>query len=488
MLQKNEYLEFIDTYGEDKCVCCLEDMESNGEWEGIAYRWSGTAYEICELKKAKGPEDHMCLSCSKNCKDRKKYYIKCLHVSKVRDLCVKINKENQESVYTRSSVFAHFQCMRQEMIVLDKLKYTSAYLVPPKYRFNKELAGVIYPYWGKSLSHFLQEALSGLDEKKQLMLKEKLIQQILYGIKSYAVLPEKLVHRDLKPENIRIQDLEDGDILVSIIDFDWMHMGSQENDPFARISGGTSGFAHPKSFAKNEEGELTEYPSIRWDLYSAALLCYNILEGRKHFSNEEIEYTANAKNSQGYWNDDTIGFVLRNLTKTRDILCRLETEEDGIGYYNELYRILQKMMGEDRHYKNQYQDIDEVIEDYEKYLKNRYKKNYLKYFKVNYYLKNDDIRYFCDDVIQIRCRKIVDAQTTVEQYILLAEYDAATLLLDEEKTVVFYCVGDKQLRATLLADQWRWSDCEEKHYFIDGYATAENQEQNAILQIDCQIM
>ena len=121
-------------------------------------------------------------------------------------------------------------------------------------------------------------------------LRFDLIRQLLFGMRDYMEDEEGAlyVHRDLKPENIRVQVWEDENHIVRqqlrILDFDFL-LGMGEMPE----RGGTAGYTHPELYFGTGLGHTDPQKRYSWDLYSAGMLIYYILEGKEHFSEDEFE-------------------------------------------------------------------------------------------------------------------------------------------------------------------------------------------------------
>lgn len=443
--------------GEIKKYLRYEEEAENVSKQG--YRTAGTAFEVCREEIAGEKE---CMFCSQNCEQRKKYYIKCIDIQKLKYQMKKMGKNS----FKKSQFYVHLCCMERERQLADQLKeiLVSAYLVPPKYIFDigegeetrkAELKGTAYPYRGKSWSQVLRECRGSMDIGELFLLKERVIFQLLHAVKALHQLPGNLVHRDLKPANMRVEQLGEnyfGEILVSIIDWDWVNIGNEVNDPFADICGGTSGFAHPRSFVKNDDQILDASPSKRWDYYSAALTIYYILEEKYHFYRQEH-----------YW-ESKDAFVLRDMPNTRNYLQSCcGRKEQGEKCYELLKSILQKMMGENQEYQNQYADIQDAIRDFEQYIVWRYGRSHSRDFQIKYLLGQSDQRYCTERLTSISCRYRSEKTAEKEWFYVLAERDAVTLELDGKQIAVLYTTGDKNLQGLILAEGWNWKTDSDIH-------------------------
>ena len=430
----------------EKFFCYLKDVDDE-----LDYRKTGIAYEACsELVEGR----RKCAACLENCQETKKYYIKAIDKQKLTEKRRQLGKQKFE----HSEYYVYLCCHLKErdLVALLRDELIPAYLVPPQYIFNlpegesrnAKITGTAYPYRGRSWQEVLRECRGIMKPEEFLLLKEKIIFQLLYAVKALHQLPGDLVHRDLKPSNITIEKTDGSydDLLVSIIDWDWVCIKESADDPFADIAGGTSGFAHPNSLIRNQKGILSAIPSRRWDYYSAALTIFYIFEERYHF-----------KENEAYWEDQR-AFSLREMPKTKKYLDECcKDEAQSLECAQMLRRILQKMMGEDLEYRNQYQDIQEAVDDFEQYLYVRHGREFSQYFCSRYLLHNSDQRYCRDHLMQICCR-YKNGVKSENFYYVLAERDAVTVELEGKKTVILCRCGTENLYGFLLSDDWNWSD------------------------------
>ena len=134
----------------------------------------------------------------------------------------------------------------------------------------------------------LERDKKGLNEAYRLRFD--LIRQLLFGMRDYME-DEKgalYIHRDLKPENIRVQVREGEKHIIrqqlSILDFDFL-LGPDEMPQ----RGGTAGYTHPDLYFGTGLDHTDPQTRFSWDLYSAGMLIYYIMEGKDHFSEEEFD-------------------------------------------------------------------------------------------------------------------------------------------------------------------------------------------------------
>ncbi len=427
-----------------KYLCYEKDEDTDFD-----YRRTGYAYEVC-CERADGKKE--CAGCEENCAENKRYYIKYIDISKLKQEKLKLRDG-----FLHSNPYVHLCCIGKERELADLLKneLIPAYLVPPKYIFDLSFQqsketwkGTAAPYRGVPWQQVMRECRGSMKQNDFFLLKEKVIFQFLQAIKALHQTPGNLVHRDLKPSNITIEKTGASygdDLLVSIIDWDWVCIGASANDPFADIAGGTGGFAHPKSLIRDRNGKLNAVPSKRWDFYSAALTIYYILEERCHFDEREKDY----------WKRES-AFALKEMPKTKENLqISCESEKEMESCYIQLRNMLQKLMGEDLEYRNQYQDIQDAIDDFEQYLIVRHGKGYEKDFYARYLLHNSDNRYCSENLMQIYCRYGKDEKEK-NRYYVLAERDAVTIEQNGEKIAILYRTGTETLYGFLLSDQWKW--------------------------------
>ncbi len=406
-----------DTELEAKRVEFDEENSNNTvAYEGYQYRWINKEADI----------------------DGKRYVIKYLETR----ICERaIHRYEMESVGINP---AHYKnAMFNEANVAYGLKGTLPYLLPPSYvimdklRGEKEYFGVAYPYCENSWNAFCQQNIErGTEPAIRIKRKEKAILQILYGIKDYA--EKGYIHRDIKPDNIRVEidDENNENFLVRLIDYDWAVNLEGRNEAFDEIVGGSTGYAHPYSCWS----EARERPCIQWDLYSAALLFWYIIEDTHHFNEDEREFYLLEENESMAFDLKDMSELKRNFTSER---------------YDELYEILKKMMGKPS-YRGQYSNIQSAINDYERYLKKYYGQEYLSYFSNRYYLKNDDFRFFLGSVKKIKFKYESDNGSVEEDYILLAEREAFAYSPENiNEKIILLCRVEEDVYIHILNENWK---------------------------------
>lgn len=123
---------------------------------------------------------------------------------------------------------------------------------------------------GKSLAQHLQS-------RRSFALREigEIIRQLLAGL-GYAHA-RGVIHRDVKPPNILLND--DGQIKIT--DFGIARIDTSTLTQIGEVMG-SPGYMSPEQFAGNEI-------DARSDIYSAGVIAYELLTGRKPFSGSNVE-------------------------------------------------------------------------------------------------------------------------------------------------------------------------------------------------------
>ncbi len=135
----------------------------------------------------------------------------------------------------------------------------------------------------EDLAYIVMELVNGKSLYEHLQNKAKfdlaeigeIIRQLLDGL-GYAHA-QGVVHRDIKPSNILIND--DGRIKIS--DFGIAHLDSSSLTQVGEIMG-SPGYMSPEQFTGEE-------PDARTDIYSAGVIAYELLTGRKPFTGSNVE-------------------------------------------------------------------------------------------------------------------------------------------------------------------------------------------------------
>ena len=476
-----------------------EGCENRGEVQGQAYRWCAKAYEVCE-ELANGSKN--CQECTLDCKNRKGFVIKYCNPTKMQGL-MKTSKDTR----AKSRIRCHMQGIRREAEVKQWLEDSPAYLNPPKYKIRvtkkdkqnpeltEDLIGVAYPWRDFTVTQYLANVANGYSGEELQRLKYNLILQILYGIHAYA--KKGYVHRDLKPANIMVEHVGSNP-LIAIIDYDWMHGETLEKrGEVAEMPGGTLGYGYPKSFhvrtiegKKGSRNVLCEGANVKWDFYSAALIAYEILEGRPHFEQNELGLSDEAdpkkeqesmENETCYYKEEKLGYTLKPMPVTKKAMAHLGQDES----YEELRRVLQKMMGNadgSGSYNLTKKGLD-VIEDFENMLKKMYGKKYLSYFESGYVLKNQDERYVGENLLRVKCT-IEDSCKKEEQHYLLAPRDVITICYEEQPIFALYRTGENKPELFMLTEdkEWKWtSGC--KNGILKSIALLENKAEGVKLEV-----
>lgn len=151
-------------------------------------------------------------------------------------------------------------------------------------RLTHPRIAAIYDYGeDDELAYIVMELVNGKSLYEHLQNKAKfdlaeigeIIRQLLDGL-GYAHA-QGVVHRDIKPSNILIND--DGRIKIS--DFGIAHLDSSSLTQVGEIMG-SPGYMSPEQFTGEE-------PDARTDIYSAGVIAYELLTGRKPFTGSNVE-------------------------------------------------------------------------------------------------------------------------------------------------------------------------------------------------------
>lgn len=182
-----------------------------------------------------------------------------------------------------------------------------------------------------------QKGIMGDTWNQKLKVCHKIAMKFLYGIDHYMSIyrSDPVIHRDLKPENLMVSP--DGSV-VKIVDFDWVHLhDSNQTLLQRREQRGTPGYVDPRYW----NGYI---PSKAMDIYSAGLVLFFLYTGTHHFhDNEEIQHQLVG---------DDYAYTLKEMP----------------GIDPEIRRIIARMIAPEG---ERYEDIREVIDDMEAFLRSR---------------------------------------------------------------------------------------------------------------------
>lgn len=216
---------------------------------------------------------------------------------------------------------------------------------------------------GEELRRLIErfKVMEKTDPDRAALLRLNVMRQFLFGIRAYArqYADSFQVHRDLKPENIIVRSLTGPDGSVSlelkIIDFDLM-VRQRYVKTYGLFTGGTVGYVHPEAYRK---ADLPDDPEKQfcheWDLYAAGLIMYEIMEGKRHFTDD------------AYLEDPDMAFRLKETPSCADL--------------PELEAIIRRLVA------GEYHHIDQVIADYQEMLDGAYGRFSYPAFYLNQFLE-----------------------------------------------------------------------------------------------------
>jgi len=151
-------------------------------------------------------------------------------------------------------------------------------------RLTHPRIAAIYDYGeDDDIAYIVMELVNGRSLYEHLQNKAKfdlaeigeIVRQLLDGL-GYAH-SQGVVHRDIKPSNLLVND--DGRIKIS--DFGIAHIDTSSLTQVGEIMG-SPGYMSPEQFTGDE-------PDARTDLYSAGVIAYELVTGRKPFSGSNVE-------------------------------------------------------------------------------------------------------------------------------------------------------------------------------------------------------
>lgn len=127
-----------------------------------------------------------------------------------------------------------------------------------------------------------------ITSREQLVIKYRLMRQMLYAVRDYQKYRQKDgngIHMDLKPEHFLVKKGEKWkDFLVKLIDFESFTNENQKLETFQM----TGMYAHPEQIEcflhKNSAFRIKTY----WDYYALGLVFYEMLEETSFYSEEEV--------------------------------------------------------------------------------------------------------------------------------------------------------------------------------------------------------
>ena len=131
---------------------------------------------------------------------------------------------------------------------------------------------------GRDLGHLLEE-------RGTVSLEEtvRIIKQAAAGLSAAHKLG--IVHRDVKPANIMLTEDEDGSLLVKVLDFGIARLSEADSSGAQTKTGVVMGTPHYMS-PEQTLGQTGERIDHRSDIYSLAMVAYQMLTGRVAFESD----------------------------------------------------------------------------------------------------------------------------------------------------------------------------------------------------------
>jgi len=130
---------------------------------------------------------------------------------------------------------------------------------------------------GRTLGELLDEA-DVLDSERTLHIVRQVVRALAYAH------GEGLLHRDLKPDNVFLQALPDTPDHVRLLDFGFAKFVSDDRDDGPPLTQAGTVFGTPRYMAPEQlTGSAVD---ARADLYSVAVIVYEMLSGRRPFEGE----------------------------------------------------------------------------------------------------------------------------------------------------------------------------------------------------------
>ncbi len=341
-------------------------MEDAHKVNGNPLKYMGTAMAVCDnYMREKDKQRVICQSCKYQCPAHK-YMVKYVgafpegsgipHGTKARNITYNseltelLKKENGP----RQAVDGAALVREQELLRHQAAVNIRSPFVMQTIMYGQDTCEdipvdyVVLEYVkGSELRNHIAVLQNMQDQTEADRRRFDIIRQMLLAVRAYAKQYSAVynVHRDLKPENMLVYTYGDDESYqhLKLLDFDMMVTQGkvEEHDLYL---GGTVGYVHPEAYRlKNLPDDPDRQFVHGWDLYAVGLIMYEIMEGHPHFG------------GPAYLEGGEDAYSLKPMKSSR--------------LYPELTQLIEKLIANDR---SQYQDIDEVIEDYQKFLDQYY--------------------------------------------------------------------------------------------------------------------
>ncbi len=143
-----------------------------------------------------------------------------------------------------------------------------------KYGMFNEMPFIVMEYVGEG-SDLARELADRKLARRGFSLAEvrRIVAQVAHALE--AAHKQNVVHRDIKPANIMLQPVEGEPLFVRVLDFGLAKMVAES--PESTVVMGTPIYMAPEQYFGRDIGPWT-------DLYATALVCFELMTGRRAFS------------------------------------------------------------------------------------------------------------------------------------------------------------------------------------------------------------
>lgn len=257
----NAYIDEIDKIRLEDCPHFIRDEEEKYWMKGMF---------ICEEMASSMVDGRACNGCGNRCAEIPLF----VKIYEGDDQDVIEAMENQGSIRIPSPYIAKsYGTIKENGNVCTVMEYIDGKNV---FDFCRESASIYNP-----------KRKACLNDRERLVLKYRLMRQMLYAVSSYQKYRKENgigIHLDLKPEHFLVTKGNNwNDYQIKLIDFEGFTNQNQNLRTFQM----TAGYAHPEQLECVTQKTYAVQIRPSWDYYALGIVFYEMLEEEYFFNEDE---------------------------------------------------------------------------------------------------------------------------------------------------------------------------------------------------------